>query len=70
MELGLGRFCDARLAQAGFLSLQRYVSHGGAGVSARLGGWTGYYGKPGPIVMLRGLTRFHDIKHGTTLQDV
>lgn len=24
-------------------------------VCARLGGWTGYYGKPGPIVILRGL---------------
>ncbi len=23
-------------------------------VCARLGGWTGYYGKPGPVVMLRG----------------
>jgi hypothetical protein len=25
-----------------------------AWVFARLGGWTGYYGKPGPIVMLHG----------------
>ncbi len=25
-----------------------------AWVCARLGGWTGYYGKPGPIVMLNG----------------
>jgi hypothetical protein len=41
-----------------------------AWVCARLGGWTGYYGKPGPIVMLYGLTRFHDIKHGWSLQDV
>lgn len=41
-----------------------------AWVLARLGGWTGYYGKPGPIVMLRGLTRFHAIKHGWTLQNV
>jgi hypothetical protein len=41
-----------------------------AWVCARLGGWTGYYGKPGPIVMLYGLTRFHDIKHGWGLQDV
>ena len=24
-------------------------------VCARLGGWTGYYGKPGPIVTLQGL---------------
>ncbi len=24
-------------------------------VCARLGGWTGYYGKPGPIVMMQGL---------------
>ncbi|HSP24214.1 MAG TPA: transposase, partial [Saliniramus sp.] len=41
-----------------------------AWVCARLGGWTGYYGKPGPIVMLYGLPRFHDIKHGWSLQDV
>jgi Transposase DDE domain len=26
----------------------------GAWVCARLGGWTGYYGKPGPIVILQG----------------
>lgn len=37
---------------------------------ARLGGWTGYYGKPGPIVMLHGLVRFHQIKHGWSLRDV
>jgi hypothetical protein len=41
-----------------------------AWVFARLGGWTGYYGKPGPIVMLRGLTQFHAIKHGWGLGDV
>jgi hypothetical protein len=41
-----------------------------AWVFARLGGWTGYYGKPGPIVMLRGLTQFHAIKHGWTLRNV
>jgi hypothetical protein len=41
-----------------------------AWVFARLGGWTGYYGKPGPIVMLRGLTEFHSIKHGWNLRDV
>jgi len=41
-----------------------------AWVFARLGGWTGYYGKPGPIVMLRGLTQFHAIKHGWTIRDV
>ncbi len=39
-------------------------------VFARLGGWTGSYGKPGPIVMLRGLTEFHAIKHGWSLRDV
>lgn len=37
---------------------------------ARLGGWTGYYGKPGPIVMLHGIVRFHQIKHGWNLRDV
>lgn len=41
-----------------------------AWVFARLGGWTGYYGKPGPIVMLRGLTQFHAIKHGWILRNV
>jgi hypothetical protein len=41
-----------------------------AWVFARLGGWTGYYGKPGPIVMIRGLTQFHAIKHGWTLRNV
>jgi hypothetical protein len=41
-----------------------------AWVFARLGGWTGYYGKPGPIVMLRGLTEFQTIKHGWKLRDV
>lgn len=39
-------------------------------VFARLGGWTGYYGKPGPIVMIRGLTQFHAIKHGWSLRNV
>jgi hypothetical protein len=41
-------------------------------VIARLGGWTGYYGKPGPRVMNRGLTDFQQIRYGTTLglQDV
>lgn len=38
-----------------------------AWVIARLGGWTGYYGKPGPKVMRIGLTDFRAIKHGTTL---
>jgi Transposase DDE domain len=38
-----------------------------AWVIARLGGWTGYYGKPGPQVMRRGLDDFRGIKFGTTL---
>ena len=33
-------------------------------VIARLGSWTGYYGKPGPEVMRHGLDRFHAIKLG------
>jgi hypothetical protein len=36
-------------------------------VCARLGGWTGYYGKPGPIVILSGWTDFQSIKHGAHL---
>ena len=38
-----------------------------AWVCARLGGWTGYYGKPGPIVILQGLLRFKTIRHGWEL---
>jgi Transposase DDE domain len=38
-----------------------------AWVIARLGGWTGYYGKPGPQVMRHGLHDFSRIKYGTTL---
>jgi hypothetical protein len=33
----------------------------------RLGGWTGYYGKPGPKVMRIGLTEFRAIKYGVKL---
>jgi len=40
----------------------------GAWIIARLGGWTGYYGKPGPKVMRRGLDDFRRIKYGTTLR--
>ena len=35
-----------------------------AWVCARLGGWTGYDGKPGPVVMLRGLYQFRAIQRG------
>jgi hypothetical protein len=38
-----------------------------AWVCARLGGWTGYYGKPGPIVMLQGWLHFQAAKHGVTV---
>lgn len=39
-----------------------------AWVIGRLGGWTGYYGKPGPQVMRRGLDDFQRIKYGATLR--
>jgi hypothetical protein len=39
-----------------------------AWVIARLGGWTGYYGKPGAQVMRIGLSEFRAIKYGTALQ--
>jgi Transposase DDE domain len=39
-----------------------------AWVIARLGGWTAYYGKPGPMVMRLGLEAFRRIKYGTTLR--
>jgi hypothetical protein len=38
-----------------------------AWVCARLGGWTGYYGKPGPIVMLEGWLEFQARKRGAAL---
>ena len=38
-----------------------------AWVIARLGGWTGYYGKPGPKVMRIGLADFRAIRYGATL---
>jgi Transposase DDE domain len=40
-------------------------------VCARLGGWTGYYGKPGPIVIMQGLQSLKAMLHGWKLhQDV
>lgn len=39
-------------------------------VCARLGGWTGYYGKPGPITMLRGWQALQDAKLGWTLANI
>ena len=39
-----------------------------AWVCARLGGWTGYYEKPGPVVMLHGLYQFRAIQRGYQLK--
>jgi len=36
-------------------------------VCARLGGWTGYYGKPGPIVMMHGLQALKAMLRGWRL---
>lgn len=36
-------------------------------VCARLGGWTGYYGKPGPIVMMQGLQSLKAMLRGWKL---
>jgi hypothetical protein len=33
-------------------------------ICARLGGWTGYYGKPGPIVLIRGHVRLQTMLEG------
>jgi hypothetical protein len=38
-----------------------------AWVCARLGGWTGYYGKPGPVVMLSGMLRLRAMIEGWRL---
>ena len=37
-------------------------------VCARLGGWTGYYGKPGPIVMMQGLQSLKAMLRGWKLR--
>jgi hypothetical protein len=37
-------------------------------ICARLGGWTGYYGKPGPITIHNGLLRLQTILHGWNLR--
>ena len=37
-------------------------------VIARLGAWTGYYGKPGPKVISRGFYDFQRIKYGAELR--
>lgn len=39
-----------------------------AWVCARLGGWTGYYGKPGPVVILAGWLQFQAARRGARLQ--
>jgi hypothetical protein len=42
-------------------------------ICGRLGGWTGYYRQPGPVVLLRGWTRVQDYKNAMGLlrdQDV
>lgn len=38
-----------------------------AWIIGRLGGWDGYYGKPGPRVISRGLHDFQRIKYGSAL---
>jgi Transposase DDE domain len=38
-----------------------------AWVCGRLGGWTGYYGKPGPVVMFQGMIRLHTLITGWKL---
>ena len=36
-------------------------------VIARLGAWTGYYGKPGPATLARGLQKYHTVKYGAKI---
>lgn len=38
-----------------------------AWVIARLGAWTGYYSKPGPATLSRGLRRYHEIEYGARI---
>jgi len=41
-----------------------------AWICARLGGWTGYYGKPGPVVTLQGFLRLNAILLGWSIARV
>jgi hypothetical protein len=36
-------------------------------VIARLGAWTGYYSKPGPATLARGLQKYHAVKYGAKM---
>lgn len=36
-------------------------------VIARLGAWTGYYSKPGPATLARGLQKYHAVKYGAQM---
>jgi hypothetical protein len=36
-------------------------------VIARLGAWTGYYSKPGPATLARGLQKYHAVKYGAQI---
>lgn len=69
-DLPLLKAFNARLE--GKTARQKNPHHEGslayaAWVCARLGGWTGYYGKPGPIVMLNGWLRFQAARDGARL---
>ena len=37
-------------------------------ICARLGGWTGYYGKPGPITIYNGFMRLKHMLHGWAIK--
>ncbi|ASV84531.1 transposase domain protein [Ochrobactrum quorumnocens] len=36
-------------------------------IIARLGAWTGYYGKPGPATLSHGIRRYYEIKYGARI---
>jgi hypothetical protein len=42
----------------------------GSWICARLGGWNGYYGKPGPIVIHNGLLRLKTVLQGWNLRGI
>jgi hypothetical protein len=65
----VGRFGDLRLEKGGLFApgWPPVRQRPGGWVIARLGGWTGYYGKPGPAVMRYRLDRFHAIKLGAEI---
>ena len=61
--VAIGRTLQGRTERQKNPHPPRSLAHA-AWICARLGGWTGYYGKPGPIVLIRGHTKLKTMIEG------